>query len=211
MLSRRSVLMLLLLGAAPAALTAAPRETMSAVSIRIHDYSGFDEQQLQQAQRQVSDTYSRIRVRLDWRALVRPAEIEAGLQAWPDDPQATMTIVVLSGEMAARLRVPEQVAGYAPITRERGGRIAFVVGPRTRAIAEDGRVAPSQVLAGIISHEVAHLLMPDRSHSPIGLMRAHWTPAEFRLIQQRHFSPAEGSAIRQSLRLIDGGPSRVAD
>lgn len=211
MLSRRSVLMLLLLGGAPAALTAAPRESMSAVSVRIHDYSRFEEQQLHQAQRQVSDTYTQIGVRLDWRTIVRPADIEAGTGEWPGDPQATVTIVVLSEEMAARLRIAPQVAGYAPITREHGGRIAFVIGPRTRAIAEDGRVAPSQVLAGIISHELAHLLMPERSHSPMGLMRAHWTPAEFRLVRQKHFSTAEASAIRQSIRLIGGGPSRVAD
>lgn len=211
MLSRRFVLMLLWLGAVPGALTAAPRDPESAVSIRIHDYSRFQDQQLQQAERQVSDTYQRIGVRLEWRLRVRPDEIEAGQGAWPTDAQATVTIVVLSEAMVARLRVPAQVAGYAPITRERGGRIAFVIGSRTRNIAEDARVESSQVLAGIISHEIAHLLMPERSHSPFGLMRAHWTPAEFRQVQQKRFSTAEASAIRQSLRLIGGGSPRVAD
>lgn len=70
---------------------------------------------------------------------------------------------------------------------------------------------PALVLAGIISHEVAHLMMPERSHSTMGLMRAQWTPAEFRRIRQTQFSTAEASAIRQSVRLLDGGPSRVAD
>lgn len=211
MLFRRSLFLLLLLGAVPVAASEAPRDSMSAVSIRIHDYAGFDAQQLQQAQRHVSDMYTRIRVRLDWRSVVRPAEIEAGSGTWPGDPQATLTIVVLSGEMAARLRIPAEIAGYAPITRERGGRIAFVVGPRTRLIAAQGHVDPSTVLAGIISHEVAHLMMPERSHSTIGLMRANWTPAEFRRVRQTPFSTAEASAIRQSIRLLDGGPSRVAD
>lgn len=211
MLFRRSVLMLLLLGAAPVAATAVPRESMSAVSIRIHDYSGFDAQQLQQAQRQTSDTYTKIGVRLDWRTVVRPAEIEAGSGVWPADPQATLTIVVLSDEMAGRLRIPPEIAGYAPVSRERGGRIAFVIGPRTRHIAAQGHADPSSVLAGIISHEVAHLMMPERSHSTMGLMRAHWTPAEFRRVRQKQFSTAEASAIRQSIRLLDGGPSRVAD
>ncbi len=87
MLSRRLVFMLLLLGAAPAALTAAPRESMSAVSIRIHDYSQFDGKQLQQAQRQVSETYRAIGVLLDWRDVVRPAEVAAGRAEWPTDPQ----------------------------------------------------------------------------------------------------------------------------
>ena len=211
MLSRRLVFMLLLLGAAPAALTAAPRESMSAVSIRIHDYSQFDGKQLQQAQRQVSETYRAIGVLLDWRDVVRPAEVAAGRAEWPTDPQATVTIVVLSDDMADRQRIPAHIAGYAPITREHGGRIAFVVGQRARRIATDGRVEPYMVLAGVISHEVAHLLMPERSHSDVGLMRAYWTPAEFRRIRRNHFSTAEASAIRQSIRLIGGGPSRVAD
>ncbi|MGC4085641.1 MAG: hypothetical protein QM736_26830 [Vicinamibacterales bacterium] len=204
-------MMLLLIGVAHTAHAAAAREAMSAVSIRIHDYSEFDGAQLQQAQRQVSETYTRIGVRLDWREMVRPADVEAGRGSWPTDSPATVTIVVLSKEMAGRLDVPMHVAGYAPIARGRGGRVAFVVGARTRGIAREGRVDPEDVLAGVISHEVAHLLMPDRSHSTIGLMRAHWTPAEFRQIRRKRFSTAEASTIRQSIRLMGGGPSRVAD
>lgn len=211
MLSRCLVVMLLLTGDASAARAAASREPVSAVSIRIHDYAGFDADQLQRAQRQITETYTRIGVRLDWRDAVRPADVEAGRGVWPVDPQATLTIVVLSASMAAQLNVPHRVAGYAPITRERGGRIAFVIGSRARAIAAQGRVDPVAVLAGVMSHEVAHLLMPERSHSTAGLMRAHWTPAEFRHVRRRYFAPDEAAAIRQSVRLMGGGPVRVAD
>ncbi|MGE3956165.1 MAG: hypothetical protein AB7H96_05550 [Vicinamibacterales bacterium] len=211
MMSRCLVVMLLLMGGAPHVLGADLRGSTGAVSIRIHDYSGFDARQLQQAQAQTSDTYARIGVRLDWRETVRPAEVQAGRGEWPTDTQATLTIVVLSTLMAERLEVPRHIAGYAPLTRDRGGRIAFVVGPRTQEIARQGSVEPPVVLAGVISHEVAHLLMPHRSHSDDGLMRAKWTPAEFRHVRRRRFTVDEAAAILQTVRSMVDEHTRVAD
>jgi hypothetical protein len=210
MLWRRLVVLMMLMGSAVSAL-AAPREQGGAVSIRIHDYSNFEDQQLQQAQRQVSETYAGIGVDLEWRQVVRPAAIEQGLANWPPDRPATITIVVLATAMAMRLRIRDDVAGYAPITREHGGRIAFVVGDRTRAIAAAGRVAQSEVLGGIIAHELAHLLMPARSHSPEGVMRAQWDPSEFRQMRSKGFSKDEALSIRETVRGMAGGSPRVAD
>jgi hypothetical protein len=207
---RRSLVMMMLVCCAAPARAASPREAMSVVSIRIHDYSRTDGQQLQQAERQVSDTYARIGVRLDWRSVVRPADVQAGKGTWPSDMTA-VTIVVLAPEMVERLNLPLDVAGYAPITRDQGGRVAFVVGDRTRDIADQERIAHSQVLAGVISHELAHLLMPKRSHSRKGVMRARWRPGEFGEIDRQQFSAAEASAIRQMVRVMGGSPRRAGD
>jgi hypothetical protein len=208
---RRLTVSMLLMCGVPSVGAAAPRESTRAVSIRIHDYSQFEDEQLLQAQRQVSETYARIGVRLDWHTVVRPAEVLAGKGEWPRDSTPAVTVVVLAAEMADRLSIPPDVAGYAPITRERGGRIAFVVGPRARDIAGEGHVDTSKVLAGVIAHELAHLLMPGRSHSEEGVMRPHYTPTEFRRVHSERFTPDEAASIRHMVQSMGGGPSRVAD
>jgi Zn-dependent protease with chaperone function len=210
MFSRRSIVSMMLVCGAVSAQAATTRDAMSVVSIRVHDYALIEGRQLQQAERQVSDTYARIGVRLDWRGVVRPADVEAGKATWPTDV-TTLTVVVLTAEMAERLNAPENVAGYAPINRERGGRVAFVFGDRARAIALAGGVEQSNVLAGVIAHELAHLLMPERSHSADGVMRADWNPGEFRRFHRQRFSDAEAVSIRQMVRMMGGSPSRVAD
>lgn len=212
MTRRRSiVLLMMLVCCAGSSAAAAPRESTSAVSVRIHDYARFDQRLLQQAQRQVSAMYERIGVHIEWRAVARPSEIAAGRGQSPDDAAASVTVAVLAPEMSNRLKLHTDVAGYAPITREKGGRIAFVFGGRARAIAKEAGVDESQVLAGVIAHELAHLLMPERSHSRVGMMRPHWTPAEFRALYRARFSTSEAASIRKTARVLGGSPSRVAD
>jgi hypothetical protein len=209
---RSSVFVMLMLVCCVRSIAAAsPPAADCAVSIRIHDYAHIEARQLQYAERQVSDAYTRIGVRLDWRRAVRPSEIEAGRGRWPDDA-AFFTIVVLAPEMANKLALPSEVAGYAPITREHGGRVAYVLGGRTRDIAAAGGTDHATVLAAVIAHELAHLLMPARSHSPDGVMRALWNPAEFQRFYRERFSVAEGDSIRKAVVALRGGsPFRVAD
>lgn len=200
MLCRGRGVMLLLIGGALSAPARAASDVTTAVTVRIHDYASFESDQLQRAQDQVSATYARIGVRLGWKALIRPAAPpggEAGGDGSGSDV-AAFTVVLLSSEMAARRQSPPRVAGFAPVTRERGGHVAFVIGDRARAIARDARVGVPLVLAGIIAHEIAHLLIPERSHTGGGLMRPQWAPAEFRGMDRLGFSAADAAAIRES-------------
>lgn len=210
MFSVRSVLVIMLAGGATSAMAAQPRESMSVVSIRVHDYAQTGRRHLQQAAREVSRIYEHIGVRLDWRESLRPAELEATHALWPKDV-SMVTLVVLARAMSDRLNAPDDVAGYAPLTREGGGRVAFVFGGRARDLALSGDVSQGKVLAGVMAHELAHLLNPRGTHSSEGVMRAHWTPSEFKHVNRQRFSDAEGSSIRQTVRALGGGPMRVAD
>jgi len=212
MLCRRSfVLLMMLVSAAVSSVAASPREEMDAVSIRIYDYSQVDGRQLQRAEQRVSAIYEQIGVHINWRAAVKPSDIEGGHGQWPHDAPANVTLVVLAPAMVERLGVHDDVAGYAPITRERGGRVAYVFGERTRAIAAEAMVDESEVLAGVIVHELAHLLMPERSHSRDGVMRPRWSPAEFRTLDRERFSTPEADLIRKTIKSMGGTQPRVAD
>ena len=210
MMVRSVLLMMLLFGGASVALAAGPREQDSVVSIRVHDYVNVDARQLQQAEQQVCDTFARAGVQIEWRPTVRPNDIEPAHGAAPAD-LTDITIVVMTPAMSNRRRVASDVAGYAPITRERGGRVAFVLGERASAIAAAGGVEPAKVLAGVITHELAHLLMPQRSHTPDGWMRAHWTPSSFRHADRQDFTQVERESLRRTVRALGGERVRVGD
>jgi hypothetical protein len=57
------------------------------------------------------------------------------------------------------------------------------------------------LLAVVIAHELAHLLLPPGSHSPDGLMRKGWDVAELRRFQARSlaFTPEQTALIRERL------------
>lgn len=209
MWSRCSIVMMMLACGGRLAHAASSHDTMGAVSIRIHDYARIPSRDLQRTEQRISDIYARIGVRLDWRAPVRPMELEAGCSRRPADGNARLTVVILNAEMSGRLRVGPGVAGYAAISRERGGRMAFVLGERAHALAIDSGVALSQVLAGIVAHEIAHLLMPERTHSDAGMMRANWTSIEFRDVDRARFSESEVASIRQRVSSMGGTPSQA--
>jgi Zn-dependent protease with chaperone function len=191
---------------------ASPREAVGAVSIRIYDYAQIDGRQLQRAEHRVSSIYEQIGVRIDWRAAVKPAEIESGLGQWPHDPPAHVTVVVLASTMSTGSNCRVTWRGMHRSPGNTGGRVAYIFGARTRAIAAEATVQESEVLAGVIAHELAHLLMPQRSHSRDGVMRPHWTPAEFRSLNRERFSASEADSIRQTIRAMGGvTASRVAD
>jgi hypothetical protein len=197
--------------AEPAVTSSAAVTTATSLSIRIHDYAHVDAEDWQRTEQQISETYARTGVHVQWRLVARPADAEAGRASWPSDAPATITVIVLADGMSGPKGMAADVAGYAPITRERGGRIAFVFAQRTRNIAEQAGVAHEQVLSAVIAHEIAHLLMPGRSHSPDGLMRAHWVPDEFGRTRQQRFSAEEGQAIHDMVGLLAGGGGRIAD
>jgi len=60
----------------------------------------------------------------------------------------------------------------------------------------------ASTLSGVMAHELARLLNPLGTHSSEGVMRAHWTPSEFKHVNWQRFSDAEGSSIRQTVRAL---------
>jgi hypothetical protein len=44
-----------------------------------------------------------------------------------------------------------------------------------RQLQEETQVSPSVILGHAMAHELGHLLLGTKAHSPGGLMRAHWT------------------------------------
>ena len=93
----------------------------------------------------------------------------------------------------------DQQLGFAAVgDASRPGILATVYYESVRAVAHASGVVPSQLLGRAIAHEVGHLLLPGRGHSPTGLMRAPWAFEE--LTENRRedwvFSPIDGRHLR---------------
>ena len=68
---------------------------------------------------------------------------------------------------------------------------------RVEAIANTHASAVSVVFACTLAHELGHVLMPERAHSPQGLMRATLNREELQQAEQGqlHFMPDDVASI----------------
>lgn len=158
-----ALVLALSLGADPTAPAVAEHASRT-VSVRIHDYAHLDEQDLIEAERLVSAIYEAVGVLLDWRAPVRPADVERGLRTWPTDGRPALTILAITSGMSRRLGIQTGVAGYAAVSPEQGGRLCFIVADRTAATARRAELAHTRVLSSVIRCGI-------RGSSPTGCRR----------------------------------------
>ncbi|MEQ1731310.1 MAG: hypothetical protein ABL982_23315, partial [Vicinamibacterales bacterium] len=101
----------------------------------------------------------------------------------------------ITSGMSPRVGKSTGVAGWAAVGRDRGGRLCFIVADRTAATARRANLAHTRVLSSVIAHELAHLLMPGRSHGRRGIMRPLWNPREFADTLPHAFSSDEARDI----------------
>lgn len=181
-----------------------------ALTARVYDYSETDPAILQKAQQQTTHAFSDIGVKIVWRQAVRPKHIAAGLEQWPSDGDAFITITVQNQDMAARRRIGRNVAGYAVIEPNSIGRVAFLIADRIRQIARVGRAEPAHVFGLVMIHEVTHLLLGDRSHSSFGVMRPDWAAGDFRQNAGK-FDPRQRDDIRSAINRITKSHGQLAD
>lgn len=204
-----ALVLALSVGAEPAAAAVAELASRT-VSVRIHDYAHLDEADVTDSQRVVSAIYEAVGVLLDWRMPVRPADVERGLRTWPSDGAPALTIIAVTSGMSRGLGLQQGVAGYAAVSRERGGHLCFIVADRTADTARRADLPHTRVLSSVIAHELAHLLMPTRSHSRSGIMRPVWTPWAFAARLPQAFSSDEARDIRTTVARLAAGIHSVA-
>lgn len=71
------------------------------------------------------------------------------------------------------LNLQPSVLGISYLVSD-GGNQADVFYESIESLRGDGPTQPAIILGHVISHEIGHLLLGTNSHSPSGIMRAHW-------------------------------------
>ena len=74
-------------------------------------------------------------------------------------------------------------------------------------LEEETHVSQSVILGHAMAHELGHLLLGTNSHSPSGLMRAHWTREDLTnaSVGSLRFSKEQGLKIRSRLTMPEYG------
>jgi hypothetical protein len=174
-------------------------EADDTIRVRAYDYAGIAPDILTEAQRLAAGFYAAIDVAIDWAPTFGPRGRKNGDRE--HDRLQDFTIIVLSRSMVSRRPWPAGAIGTAVVAPEGGGRIAYVLYDRLKDAATNADWPVKDLLAVVIAHELAHLLLPPGSHSPDGLMRKGWDVAELRRFQASSlaFTPDQTALIRERL------------
>jgi len=156
-----------------------------AITLTLTNVSGAPRSTVERAQTEVARLFRAIGVDVAW-----------GRRSSMTDPAAIHVVLTPfeSGFLERRLR---PVMGAA-IETDGGLAIAYVFYRRVEVEARQYGSSEALVLACAIAHEVAHLLLPGRAHSALGLMRASWDRDDFGRAErgQLRFSDEEAALIR---------------
>lgn len=167
-----------------------------AIVLQLSNLAGVPQSVVADAQTEVARVYSAIGVPVRWQS---PAQS-------PNHPidNHPIHIVLLPMETGDLRRITDTVMGAAVRTKQ-GTGVAYVYYRRVEQQAAQHAVSIAMVLACAMSHELGHLLLGSRGHSPTGLMRACWRRAEFHQAVQGHlrFSAEESADIRAHLSELE--------
>ena len=130
------------------------------------------------------------------RAVRGPRDLVIRIAPRPLGPVRPTPDSVSTGETVTDPDLQLGFATFDSVTRR--GVLATIFHDRVLTVAQRADLDYRVLLGRAMAHEVGHLLLPARGHSPTGLMRGVWTDAE--LMQNRRedwvFAPAERERLR---------------
>ena len=174
------------------------------VTVRVYTFAQVSAGDLASAERVASELFEKTGVTLSWVTCAQTTP-RARENSYCQSPNAPTEIFlrVLPDFLEARY-VPKSAMGYAvPIPPPDRGYIAGIALERAQKQLLYGRTLTLGQLLGLgMAHEIGHLLLGTNSHSPSGLMCAHWGTMELRLAArgQLNFSAAQAETIRADVQ-----------
>jgi hypothetical protein len=95
----------------------------------------------------------------------------------PSGPTQFVLHIVAHGKTSTNA-----VFGLAFLGTDGKGRYCNVFYDRIEKMEADSGTNAARLLGTVAAHEIGHLLLGSQSHSAMGLMSAHWGPAELRRV-----------------------------
>ena len=157
------------------------------ITIFVNSVPGVPIDVLQRAKGETARIYTDAGVRLNW-----------------SDPSRTLprlTVMIVSNPDSWRERIGANALGSAPGTDEGMGRLAYAFYDRIGAAAQQYRTDVGKLLGYVMAHELGHILLALRSHSPTGIMSDRWGRFEMDLVSESFlgFTKEQAESIRQSV------------
>lgn len=193
-----------LLLAANAAQGGAP-EPLQRVSVRVYDHAGVPAHVLTRAQRELERLFGRMDLGVDLILCYRHGQLleaTCNLTAQPNELHLAI-VETVPKELSGKKMAPE-TCGFALVTGQAMENTrANIFYSCVRRSADEAGVAQGVVLGHLMAHEMGHLLLNTKQHSPSGVLRARLRPEDFRLAAQGRleFTGGETLALRAAVAL----------
>jgi hypothetical protein len=174
----------------------AASDAMPSVLLYLANEAGVSSDIVGDARQEVIRIYAQIGVRVIW------AEPATG------SPKDRLVIIIppITGQWVG----PTGAFGLAVRGANSSGCLAYVFYDRVQPLAKKHQMSDASLLGAAIAHEIGHLLLPDGSHSPSGLMQGKWDNRQFSLARARllRFTAQQAELIRTHLMDTQDWPSR---
>jgi len=174
------------------------------IAVRVFTFIPLAPVDLTAAERETSMIFQKAGVDVKWVNCSQPTQ-EARQDPSCQTPNAPTEIFVrVVPDFLEDHYVPKSSMGYAvPTQTPHHGYVAGIALERARKQLLDGRTLTLGQLLGFgMAHEIGHLLLGTNSHSPSGLMCAHWGKREMVLAArgQFGFSAQQAEIIRADVQ-----------
>ena len=157
------------------------------LTVDVANYAEIPRSTLASAEREASRSYTAIGIEVQW------------LYRAPTDlGRADATVLLLSREMGERKIAREQLADAVLGQAHKPSARAHIYWHRVQATADRYALAHSDVLGYAVAHELGHLLLPEYSHAPTGIMRAGFDPDTSLGLR---FTELQGAQLRKRVKL----------
>ena len=101
------------------------------------------------------------------------------------------------------------VVGISFLAADGKGCYADLFYEPVHQLQEESHITPSVVLGHAMAHELGHLLLGTNSHSPIGLMRAHWDREDLTNASKGNLRLSREQSLTIRTRLAQREPPKV--
>jgi hypothetical protein len=203
--TRLSVLLLGLLGVAlrPAAVLAREKPT---VVITVYNRAKMQSSTLTAGQNVAQKILLRAGVKSVWINCPVPSIPEANPEC--RQPPGPTRLVLTVVPRWAGPRVSSDTLGLALKTADGFGSYCYVFRERLDELAATKHVNPARLLGHAMAHEIGHLLKGANSHSPAGLMSAHWFANEIQAVAMGLLTFTAEDAALMGTRLAQASGSK---
>jgi hypothetical protein len=175
-----------------------PAANSSPVTVSIHNDAAIPTGVLLDAEAEASRIFSHSGLEIRWLNCPLPA-------VGPVDPaqcEAADFPLHLQLRIAKHsLNLNEFTLGVSYLSADGTGCYADLFYDRAQHLHEISRMSLASIVGHAIAHELGHLLLGTNSHSPTGIMRAHWQPADLASASKGAllFSTLESRAMKNKL------------
>jgi hypothetical protein len=159
------------------------------IEVEIYVQNGNWPQPLKYVEKQTSQIFQRIEVRLTWHTGDMPAD--------PPGSRRSIGIRFLD-------RAPASISPFAMASARPFGSSGSLISIYADRVQDKLRSAPrlwAVLLAHVLVHELAHVMQGTDYHSPSGIMKANWSNADYDLMcaNQLGFTDWDGKVIHGAL------------